>query len=65
MALLVLIRVFLGNKSDNDLFKIYREIFPHLSKNKIVDLIQKKKAHRDWAFGCIFIILIFSFLIQF
>ena len=65
LALLILIRIFFNPNSDNVVFKSYREKYPHLSKSKIVNLIQLKKAHNDWAFGLIFLILIFSYLLNF
>lgn len=63
LGLLFFMRIFSQNQSSTEHFKKLREKYPHYSKNKIVALVQRKKAHIDGTFLLSFLILIFSFLL--
>lgn len=63
LGLLVFVRIFFQNQSDNERFKTEREKNPKLSKQQIVHLVAKKKTQLDGSFFLSLIILIFSFLL--
>lgn len=63
LGLLAFMRIFYQNQTANESFKRLRAKYPHYSKQKVVDMVQTKKAQIDGAFFLSFIILIFSFVL--